>query len=61
VCHRLASTGNGFDSVYLFNRKIRKGGFQKRVEMGADDYITKPFDGIELLNAIEVRLKKRIY
>ncbi|MEJ7682497.1 MAG: hypothetical protein WKG06_32515 [Segetibacter sp.] len=26
--------------------------------MGADDYITKPFDGIELLNAIEVRLKK---
>lgn len=28
------------------------------MEMGADDYITKPFDDIELLNAIEVRLKK---
>lgn len=26
--------------------------------MGADDYITKPFDDIELLNAIEIRLKK---
>ena len=26
--------------------------------MGADDYITKPFEDIELLNAIEVRLKK---
>jgi CRP-like cAMP-binding protein len=26
--------------------------------MGADDYITKPFDEIELLNAIEARLKK---
>ena len=29
--------------------------------MGADDYITKPFEDIELLNAIEVRLKKAVY
>lgn len=28
------------------------------MEMGADDYLTKPFDGIELLNAIDIRLKK---
>jgi CRP-like cAMP-binding protein len=28
------------------------------MEMGAADYITKPFDDIELLNAIEIRLKK---
>ncbi len=34
-------------------REVRKG-----MEMGADDYITKPFDGAELLNAIESRLKK---
>lgn len=32
--------------------------FRKGMEMGADDYITKPFDDIQLLNAIEVRLKK---
>jgi CRP-like cAMP-binding protein len=28
------------------------------MEMGADDYLTKPFDDVELLNAIEIRLKK---
>jgi CRP-like cAMP-binding protein len=28
------------------------------MEMGADDYITKPFTDIELLNAIDSRLKK---
>jgi CRP-like cAMP-binding protein len=28
------------------------------MEMGADDYITKPFEEIELMNAIESRLKK---
>jgi DNA-binding response OmpR family regulator len=33
--------------------EIRKG-----MEMGADDYITKPFDGTELLNAVASRLKK---
>ncbi|KAA2222915.1 response regulator [Chryseobacterium sp. ES2] len=34
--------------------EIRKG-----IEMGADDYLTKPFDDIELLSAIESRLKKK--
>lgn len=33
---------------------------RKGMEMGADDYLTKPFDDMELLNAIETRLKKKV-
>ncbi|MFN8278469.1 MAG: response regulator [Chitinophagales bacterium] len=32
---------------------------RKGMEMGADDFITKPFDNLELLNAIEARFKKQ--
>lgn len=32
--------------------------FRTGMNLGADDYITKPFDGVELFNAIEMRLKK---
>lgn len=39
--------------------KAERADIRKAMEMGADDYLTKPFDDIELLNAIESRLKKR--
>ena len=38
--------------------KTERTDFRKGMEMGADDYITKPFEDIELLNAVEIRLKK---
>lgn len=38
--------------------KSERADFRKGMELGADDYITKPFDGAELLNAIDSRLKK---
>ncbi len=39
--------------------KAERNDFRKGMEMGADDdYLTKPFDDVELLNAIESRLKK---
>ena len=38
--------------------KSERGDFRKGMELGADDYITKPFDATELLNAIDSRLKK---
>ena len=38
--------------------KADKEDFRKGMEIGADDYITKPFTENELLGAIDIRLKK---
>lgn len=38
--------------------KAEKDDFRKGMTLGADDYLTKPFDETDLLNAIENRLKK---
>ncbi|GAA4829828.1 response regulator [Algivirga pacifica] len=38
--------------------KAEKADFRKGMSHGADDYLTKPFDDLELLEAIEGRLKK---
>jgi CRP/FNR family transcriptional regulator, cyclic AMP receptor protein len=38
--------------------KTERGDFRKGMELGADDYITKPFDGTELLKAVDSRIKK---
>lgn len=42
----------------FLSAKTERSEIRKGMEMGADDYITKPFTGTELLNAIESRLKK---
>lgn len=48
------------DSIpFIFlTAKAERSDFRKGMEMGADDYLTKPFDDMELLNAIETRLQK---
>lgn len=38
--------------------KAEKHDFRKGMGLGADDYITKPYDDVELLDAVEMRLKK---
>ena len=38
--------------------KVEKSELRKGMDLGADDYLTKPFEETELLNAIEARFKK---
>jgi CRP/FNR family transcriptional regulator, cyclic AMP receptor protein len=59
VLHLLGKHKETRDIPFIFlTAKSEKSDFRKGMEMGADDYLTKPFDGIELLNAIDIRLKK---
>src|ERR1700730_12143644 len=59
VLHLLRKNPGTENTPFIFiTAKTERTDFRKGMEMGADDYITKPFDDIELLNAIEIRLKK---
>jgi DNA-binding response OmpR family regulator len=72
VCDIMMPELDGYGVLHLLRRntdtqhipfifltaKTERSDLRKGMEMGADDYITKPFDDIELLNAVEVRLKK---
>ena len=41
--------------------KTEKEDLRRGMNMGADDYLTKPFEEVELLEAIEARLKKHSF
>lgn len=59
VLHLLSKNQDTENIPFIFlTAKADRSDFRKGMEMGADDYITKPFDDVELLNAIESRLKK---
>lgn len=51
--HAIKNTPFIFLTARTERNDVRKG-----MELGADDYLTKPFDGTELLNAVSSRLKK---
>ncbi len=60
VLHLLQKNAETRNIPFIFlTAKTERSDLRKGMEMGADDYITKPFEEIELLNAVEVRLKKR--
>lgn len=57
--HLLSKNDETASIPFIFlTAKAERNDFRKGMEMGADDYLTKPFDDVELLNAIESRLKK---
>ena len=72
ICDVMMPVLDGYGVLHLINKnpeltgipfifltaKAERSDFRKGMEMGADDYITKPFSDIELLNAVESRLHK---
>jgi CRP-like cAMP-binding protein len=59
VLHLLSKNPETENIPFIFlTAKADRSDFRKGMEMGADDYITKPFDDVDLLNAIESRFKK---
>lgn len=59
VLHILQRNNDTRNTPFIFlTAKTERMDFRKGMELGADDYITKPFNGTELLNAAESRLKK---
>lgn len=73
LCDIMMPDLDGYGVLYMLNKKPQTAAIpfifltakaervdlRKGMEMGADDYLTKPFDDMELLNAIESRLKKK--
>jgi CRP-like cAMP-binding protein/FixJ family two-component response regulator len=72
LCDIMMPEMDGYEVLYIIGKnpeiastpfifltaKAEKTDFRKGMNMGADDYITKPFDQMELLGAIERRLEK---
>ena len=59
VLHMLHKHDDTAHIPFIFlTAKTERNDFRKGMEMGADDYVMKPFEEIELLNAVESRLRK---
>ncbi|MGB0883326.1 MAG: response regulator [Flavobacteriales bacterium] len=72
ICDIMMPEMDGYETLYMLGKdkrtsqipfifltaKSEKTDWRKGMNMGADDYLTKPFDEMELLNAVEVRLQK---
>jgi CRP-like cAMP-binding protein len=60
VLHLLGKEVETASIPFIFlTAKSEKSDIRQGMNMGADDFLTKPFQDIDLLNAIECRLKKQ--
>lgn len=61
VLRILSKNHQTMDIPFIFlTAKSNREDFRKGMSLGADDYITKPFTDMELIDAVEIRLKKSI-
>jgi len=72
ICDIMMPELDGYGVLHILNKnaktsvipfvfltaKSEKSDFRKGMNLGADDYITKPFDETDLLEVVEIRLKK---
>lgn len=59
VLHMLSKDAATASIPFIFlTAKAEKSDYRKGMGLGADDYLTKPFDDMELLHAVETRLRK---
>ncbi|GAB4136168.1 MAG: hypothetical protein Fur0041_10590 [Bacteroidia bacterium] len=59
VLHMLSKNPETASIPFIFlTAKSEKSDYRKGMSLGADDYLTKPFDDLELLNAVETRIRK---
>src|SRR6185295_17136866 len=72
ICDIMMPELDGYGVLHILNKKdetasipfifltakTEKIDIRKGMNLGADDYLTKPFDDTDLLNAIEARLRK---
>lgn len=59
VLHILSSNPDTSNIPFIFvTAKADKTDFRTGMNLGADDYITKPFDDFDLLKVVETRLRK---
>lgn len=62
VLKTLQENINAAKIPFIFlSSKTDRSDFRKAMDMGVDDYITKPFTDSELLSAIQTRIKAKVY
>ena len=75
LCDIMMPVMDGFNVLHILSNKPKTAGIpfifltakaemsdlRQGMNLGADDYITKPYDDLELLSAVETRLRKSDY